>query len=175
MWHYFEYRSGWLHTHTSVRTCTAKKTYFLKHKLNYTFKAEQNQNAQKLICFPFSDRGSWLLLNDITLRRVAGLKGYFKSPVFRGGKKTAVLSKVSRWRGGNFSLTARQSMVKVDVAQVFWRPFWQTHFVVVVDHPPAGEEDSVGNAFNVSLVSELTVMRGNGSIYSFYSVWIKYS
>lgn len=25
--------------------------------------------------------------------------------------------------GGKFSLTARQSMVKVDVAQVFWRPF----------------------------------------------------
>lgn len=35
-------------------------------------------------------------------------------------------------------LTARQSMVKVDVAQVLWRSFWQTHFVVVVDHPPAG-------------------------------------
>lgn len=41
---------------------------------------------------------------------------------------------------GNFTLTARQSMVKVDVAQVFWRPFWQTHFVVVVDHPPAEDK-----------------------------------
>lgn len=38
------------------------------------------------------------------------------------------------------ALTARQSMVNVDVAQVFWRPFWQTHFVVIVDHPPGGEE-----------------------------------
>lgn len=40
---------------------------------------------------------------------------------------------------GKAALTARQSMVEVDVAQVLRRPFGQTHFVVVVDYPPTEE------------------------------------
>lgn len=66
--------------------------------------------------------------------------------------------------GGKVALTARQSMVKVDVAQVFWRPFWQTYFVVIVDHPPTDQKnvgDKLkcfwGNKFQFSLKKLVSV------------------
>lgn len=155
MCHYFAYRA--LHKwklHTSLCTYTVKKTSFLSHKhWNIHLKHNITQMHKKHIAFPFwpvflvapewhhgkasswSERlfpsfPLWLLVKLSASPRGERLR-FFKRLHGGGG-------------GGNFSLTARQSMVKVDVAQVFWRPFWQTHFVVVVDHPPTGRQNICG-------------------------------
>lgn len=119
----------------------------------------------KHIAFPFANQ--CCSLNNITVRRAAGLRGYFHH--FRCGCYYSCLpvfevNDCGSWKGcmvkggAYFSLTARQSMVKVDVAQVFWRPFWQTHFVVIVDHPPAGTHDK--NIENTRLNCSENIFRG---------------
>lgn len=52
-----------------------------------------------------------------------------------GAARRLAAEAADAWR-----LAARQSAVKVDVAQVFGRPLRQAHLVVVVDHPPAGRQ-----------------------------------
>lgn len=146
MWH-FAYRAiqDW-----KLLTClfiyTVKKCLLLTLTLKYTFKAEHKFTKSMLLSL--SDQCSRLLLNDIPLRQAAGLRLFPSFPQWLLLQWAAGLlsdrlrlCKGCREEGRDFSLTAWQSMVKVDVAQVFWRPFWQTHFVVIVDHPPAeGEE-----------------------------------
>lgn len=182
MWHYFVYGAlqKWK-LHTSLCTATVKKMSFLRHKhWNIHLKHDITQMHKKHIAFPF-----WpaLLTEWHHGKGAAGLRGYFHRfhcscyysclPVF-GVNDCGSLKGCMVVGGGDFHLTARQSMVKVDVAQVFWRPFWQTHFVVVVDHPPAGRKTTCGKCtcllhcemFCVtSLKTDCYEDRANGSIY----------
>ena len=137
-------QSGSGETHTSP--CTGDKTSLclLKHK-HGNIHLKRNVTQMHMKHFPFltsvpggswhpSKASSWSerLFPSFPLRLFTQLSA---SPLsdrlwfFKGC-----------WveEGGTFPLTARQSMVEVDVAQVFRRTFWQAHLVVVVDQPPAG-------------------------------------
>lgn len=125
----------------------SRKSLFLDANTENTFKARHNTNAQKAHCFPILTSVPGCSLHDITVRRAAGLRGYFRRPSCPPVLRVDDCGSLERCMvegGGKFGLTARQSMVKVDVAQVFRRPFWQTHFVVVVDHPPTHKEKICG-------------------------------
>lgn len=117
--------------------------------LKFTCKARHKRNAQKAHCFPFpvfllfcvwhhskaSSSSARLFPSFQLLNMSASLK------VNGCGSSKGCMVQL----GGKVALTARQSMVKVDVAQVFWRPFWQTYFVVIVDHPPTDQKKNVGD------------------------------
>lgn len=129
-------------THPSASPLS-RKSLFLDANTENTLKAWHNTNAQKAHCFPNVTSVPGCSLHDITVRRAAGLRGYFCRPSCLPVLRVDDWGSLERCMvevGAKFGLTARQSMVKVDVAQVFRRSFWQTHFVVVVDHPPTNKE-----------------------------------
>lgn len=111
-----------------------------------TAKHEHNTNAQKARhFFPFSD---WRLILAWTRAEPVGAVAPVLHPSLSSSFLFIFFSFPRLWddaaarrlvaeAGDGSRLAARQSAVKVDVAQVFWRPLRQTHLVVVVDHPPA--------------------------------------
>lgn len=90
--------------------------------------------------FAFPLEASLHLAPSVVVRPAAGRRAYFHHLIavaeLVGVKSCGPFKGCTVGWGGKAALTARQSVVEVDVAQVLWRPFWQAHFVVVVDYPP---------------------------------------